>query len=220
MALVEQRASDDPDRVREIDDPGAVRGALAHALRDLEHHGHRAQRLAKAARAGRLLPDAAAGEGHGLVGKPRLLPADADLDEHEVGAVERAVEVVGDLEQAVVALAREHARGKAADDLAPLHVDVVQHELAHVDAVALAREARHELRRVRRAAADDRDLQPFTPVSVTPSTNALCARKKRMITGVITSSVAAMVRFHCTWCSERNSERPICSTQWLGFSRR
>ena len=29
-----------------------------------------------------------------------------------------------------------------------------------------------------------------------------------MITGAITSSVAAIVRFHCTWCSERNSREP------------
>ena len=119
----------------------------------------------------------------------------------------------------VVALPVEHALREPADDLAPLRVDVVQHELADVDALALARQARHELRRVRRAAADDGDLHPLTPVSVTPSTNAFCARKKTMITGAITSSVAAIVRFHCTWCSERNSDSPIWSTQLLGFSR-
>jgi len=81
----------------------------------------------------------------------------------------------------------------------PLRIDVVEHELAHVDAFPLAREPRNELRRIRRAAADDGDLgHPFTPVRVTPSTNAFCARKKMMITGAITMSVAAMVRFHCT----------------------
>ncbi len=213
VPVVEQRPRHDPDRIREVDDPGAVRRALAHAVGDLEHDGHRAERLAEPARAGRLLPDAAAREWHRLVGEPRLLAPDADLDQHEVGSVDRAIEVVRDLERPVVALARKHARGEAADDLSAQLVDVVQHELAHVDAVSLPREPRHELGRVRRTAADDRDFHPFTPVSVTPSTNAFCARKNRMITGAITSSVAAIVRFHCTWCNERNSDRPICSTQ-------
>ena len=115
---------------------------------------------------------------------------------------------------AAVALPLEHAPREAADDLAPLGVDVVQHELRDVE----PRQPGDELGRVRRAAADDGDLHPFTPVSVTPSTNARCARKKRMITGAITSSVAAIVRFHCTWCSERNWARPIDSTQLCGFS--
>ena len=50
VARVEQRARDDPDRIREVDDPGAVRGALAHALGDLEHDRHGAQRLREARR--------------------------------------------------------------------------------------------------------------------------------------------------------------------------
>ena len=74
--------------------------------------------------------------------------------------------------------------------------------------------------RVRRPAADHGELHPFTPVSVTPSTNAFWARKKTTITGSITSTVAAIVRFHCTWCSERNCERPIEVTQFAGFSLR
>ena len=119
---------------------------------------------------------------------------------------------------AVKALALEHPRGEPADDVPPLGVDVVQDELADADLVVLAREPRDELRRVRRAAADDRDLHPFTPVRVTPSTKARCARKKRMITGSITRIVAAMTRFHCTWCSERNWESPIETTQLSGFS--
>ena len=95
--------------------------------------------------------------------------------------------------------ARACARAKPPTTSPPLLVDVVQDELAHVDPLALARQARDELGRVRRAGADDRDLHPFTPVNVTPSTNAFCARKKMMITGAITISVAAIVRFHWTW---------------------
>ena len=174
--------------------------------------------LREAAGARRLLADAAAGERDRLVGEPRRLAADADLDEHEVGAVEGAVEIAGDDELAVEALSVEHPRGHAADDLAPLGVDVVQGELGHVDPVALAREAGDELGRVGRPAADDRDLHPFTPVSVMPSTNAFWARKKTTITGSITSSVAAIVRFHCTWWRPRNCASPIDATQWSGFS--
>ena len=218
VAGVEQRAGDDPDRVREVDDPRVRGGELLHALRDLEHDGHGAQRFREAAGAGRLLADAAAGERHRLVREPRRLAADPDLDEDEVGAVEGAVELAGDLERAVEALAFEHPRGEPADDVPPLGVDVVQDELPDADPLVLAREPRHELRRVRRAAADDRDLHPFTPVRVTPSTKARWARKKRMITGSITRIVAAMTRFHCTWCSERNWESPIWTTQLSGFS--
>ena len=135
---VEQRARDDPDRVREVDDPGVGRGELADALCDLEHDGHGAERLCEAAGAGRLLADAAAGERDGLVREACGLAADADLHEHEVGAVECAVEVAGDEQLAVEALALEHPRGEPADDLAPVGIDVVQDELPHADPVALA----------------------------------------------------------------------------------
>ena len=55
-----------------------------------------------------------------------------------------------------------------------------------------------------------------SPPSASCPRRSFCARKKSTITGTITSSVAAIVRFHCTWCSERNCERPIDSTQWCG----
>ena len=82
-----------PDRVGEVDDPRARRRALAHFLGDLEQHGHGAQRLGEAARAGRLLADRAELVGQRLVDEPSLLAADAQLDEHEIGAVERLVAV-------------------------------------------------------------------------------------------------------------------------------
>ena len=93
VARIEERPRDDPDGVREVDDPGAVGRELARPVGDREDNGNRAQRLRQAARAGRLLADAAARERDRLVGEPRLLAADADLDEDEVGAVEGAVEV-------------------------------------------------------------------------------------------------------------------------------
>ena len=52
--------------------------------------------------------------------------------------------------------------------------------------VAQPREPVDELRRVRRAAADDGELHPLTPVSVTPSMKALWAMKKSAITGAMT----------------------------------
>ena len=110
MTGVEQRPRDDPDRVREVDDPCVGRGALADALRDLEHDRDRAQRLGEAPGAGRLLADAAAGERHGLVGEARRLAADANLDEHEIGAVDRAVELAGDDELAAEPLLRSSIR--------------------------------------------------------------------------------------------------------------
>ena len=195
---IEQRARDDPDRIREVDDPGSRRRELPYPVRDRQHHRHRPESLREPAGAGRLLADAAARERDGLVREARLLAADANLDQDEVGAVERAIQVAGHLQLAGIALALQHPRGKPADHVAPLLVDVVQDELAYVDLVALPRESRHELRRIGRATADDRDLHPLTPVRVTPSTNARCARKKRTSTGSITRIVAAITRFHCT----------------------
>jgi hypothetical protein len=159
----------------------------------------RPHRLGESARACRLLPDAAAGERHRLVREPRLLASDPDLDEDEVGAFDSAVEVVRDEELPLETVPIEDARGETAHDFAPLRVDVLQHELTHGKPFALAGKPADELGSVRGAAADDCDLHPFTPVSVTPSTKARCAKKKRRTTGAMTMSVAAIVRFHCTW---------------------
>ena len=118
----------------------------------------------------------------------------------------------------VEALAREHAPGEAANDVAALRVDVMQHQLADREARAVAREARHQLGRVGRTGADDRDLHPFTPVSVTPSTNAFCAAKKTAMTGAMKRIVAIIVRFHSTWYWVRNCDRPSDSVQCAAFS--
>ena len=158
VTRVEQAAGDDPDRVGEVDDPGVLGGQLAHALGDLEHDGDGAQRLAEPAGAGRLLADAAAGERDRLVGEAGLLAADAELDQDERSALERAVEVVGDRQRSLEAGGVEHPRGEAAHDLAPLRVDVLQDDVCQVEPLALARETRDQLRRVGRAAADDGEL--------------------------------------------------------------
>ena len=120
MAGVEQRARDDPDRVGEVDDPRVGPGQLAHALGDLEHDRHGAHRLREPARAGRLLADAAARQRSGLVAQPGSLAADADLDEDEVGALDRLRRARRRVESSPRnPLALEHPRRQAADDLEP-----------------------------------------------------------------------------------------------------
>ena len=172
---------------------------LARPLRDREHDGNRAQRLREPARAGRLLADAAALERNRLVEESRRLAADPDLDQDRIRAVERSGEVVRLDQRPLESLAREHPPREPGHHSQPLQVDVVQRELVDRQPLPVAREPRHELGRVGRPGPDDRDLHPLTPVSVTPSTKARWARKNRMITGAITISVAAIVRFHCTW---------------------
>jgi hypothetical protein len=154
VAAVEQRSCDDADRVREVDDPRLRRRQRSHALGDLEDDRDGPHRFGEAAGAGRLLSDAAARERRGLVAQARLLTADADLNQDVVSAVDSRVEVAGHLEPALEALAGEHPPRHPTDDLAPLGVDVLEHELVDVE----TREPRDELRRVGRASADDSDL--------------------------------------------------------------
>ena len=76
----------------------------------------------------------------GLAG--RMLARDGFEGKLELtGDLDRAIEVVGDLEPAFVALTIEHPLREPADDLTPLRVDVVKDEVADVDAASLAREA-------------------------------------------------------------------------------
>ncbi len=143
VALLQQRARHDADRVGEVDDPGVRRGMSAHGLGDVEHHRHRSQGLRQAAGAGGLLTDAPALERERLVAEPRGLPTDAQLDEHDggVGRRQQTRSVVSrsDVFDAGVV---EHPAGEAADDLEPLGVGVVQDELVEREGVACAARAR------------------------------------------------------------------------------
>jgi hypothetical protein len=71
----------------------------------------------------------------------------------------------------------------------------VQHERVDVDALELG----HELGRVRRAGADDRRSSSLDPRQRDAFDERLLAAKKTAITGAMNSSVAIIVRFHCTW---------------------
>ena len=90
---VEKRLGHDPDRVGEVDDPGARRGAPRGSLGEIEHDRNGPQRLGEAAGAGRLLADRAEPGRERLVDEARGLAADPQLDEHEVRAVEGRVGV-------------------------------------------------------------------------------------------------------------------------------
>ena len=69
-----------------------------------------AQAVGDAARADRLLPEHALGQGDPLVGGAALQPADADRGEDEVGAAQRLVEVGGDAHLGRVGRRRRPAR--------------------------------------------------------------------------------------------------------------
>ncbi len=107
-----------------------------------------------------------------------------------------------------VALPGEDPAGQAADQLEPVGGRVDEHQLVDRQLVAEPGEPVDQLGGVRRPAADDRELHPFTPVSVTPSMKAFCAKKNTMITGAITSNVAAMVRFQSVWWAPLNDSSP------------
>ena len=115
-------------------------------------------------------------------------------------------DVVVSTARMVVAL--EHPPAEPTDEREPVLGGIDQDQLVDRERVLHPSDAVDQLRRVRRTAADDRDLHPFTPVSVTPSMKAFCAKKNTAITGAITSSVAAMVRFQFVWCALLNDASP------------
>ena len=123
MTVVEQGLHHDADRVGEVDQPGAIRGAPLGLLRDVEHHRDRAQRFGETAGSGCLLADAAELEGQRLVDQARCLAADPQLDDDEVGAVQRPLAVLGDDEPTRPFVLLEDAARQPADDVEPLVVD-------------------------------------------------------------------------------------------------
>ncbi len=186
------------------------------SVREVEDDRHGAQRLGQPARAGGLLTDAAAVVREGLVDVPGGLAADAELEEDGVGAVDALVRVGGGGDLRGAALAGQDAAGERGDDVEPIRVGVDQGDLG--DGQAQPGESVDEFGGVRGSATDNGDLQPLTPVSVTPSMKAFCAKKKTMITGAIAMRVAAMVRFHCTAWEVLKVARPRARVQWAGVS--
>ena len=76
MAGVEERLRDDPDRVREVDEPRVRRRAPGGLLGDVEHDRHGPQRFREATRPRRLLADGTEPRWQRLVDEARRLAAD------------------------------------------------------------------------------------------------------------------------------------------------
>ena len=219
MARVEQRARDDADRVREVDDPCIRRRARSRPGRR-----SRARRAPFASPwrtpgAGRLLTDAPAGERDRLVAEPRRLArrpgAGAARSRPRRRRGSRSPVTV---ERAGKALSLEHPRG----------------HLPHDRRVAPDRcrggRARDGMRLRSRERPDTSsgvyvDPPPITasfipslPSASRPRRTPSGRGRRRGRPGSITSSVAAIVRFHCTWWRFRNCDNPIDATQLSGFS--
>ncbi len=111
-----------------------------------------------------------------------------------------------------MALPGEDAPGQPGDQLQPVGGRIDQHQLPDGEGVAEPGESVDQLGCVGGATADDGQFecghQPFTPVSVTPSMKARWAKKNTIITGAITSRVAAMVRFQSVWWALLNDSSP------------
>src|SRR4029453_16826175 len=159
MPPVQEGLGDDADRVGEVHEPGPG-GAPAHGLfGQLEHDRDGAQGLGEAARPGRLLADAAELQRQGLVHQAHGLPADPELDDHEVGPVDGLLAAAGPVETTAPAGPGQHAPGQAGDHVQTLGVDVEQDQLVDRQAGPPGGEALDQLRGVGAATPDHRDLQ-------------------------------------------------------------
>ena len=156
MAVIDQPLRDQPGRVREVQQPGTLSAQPGRVLGDLQHHRHRAKRLREAARPGRLLADAAELGRDRLVLEPRPQPAHAQLDEHEVGALDGTLAVGRERQPAGELELAQDPLGQSADHVQPLPVDVVQHQLLHRQHVSAKPEALHQLGRVGASSPDHR----------------------------------------------------------------
>jgi hypothetical protein len=146
-----------PRRVGEVDQPG-LRRQLAHIAGDVEHDRHRAQRLGEAAHAGGLLADQVVPPAQQLVAVARGLAAHAQLRDHEVGPVERAPPVAGQLDAEGRLGEGGHAPRERADHRQPLLVRVDQPDLFEAQHAGARDEPIDQLRRVCAAAADHNDF--------------------------------------------------------------
>src|ERR1019366_8942381 len=120
---------------------------------------------------GRLLADRAEAQRQGLVHEPGRLAADADLEQDEVGPLERAIASDGGDQTAAPAGPVQHPPSESAHDPEALGVHIEQDQVIDRESVAAAREPLDQLRRICAAPADNNDLQ--VPLLVLTVTGAL-----------------------------------------------
>ncbi len=163
VPLIQERLRHHAGRIREVDEPGA-RGATARGeLGELEHHRHGAEPFREPSGTGRLLTDAPEPERDGLVDEPGLIATDAQLHDHEVGALERFVTVGGEREPAAPSHLREHPRGETPHDLEAARGDIEQGEFVYRQPLAAPGEPLDEFGGVGAPSADDRHLHTHGP---------------------------------------------------------
>ena len=180
MTVIEQRAGDDPDRVGEVDDPRVRRSAAPHFVGDVEHDRHRAQSLGEASGTGGLLADAAASQRNGLVEVPCRLTADAQLQKHEVGAVDRLGKIGSSGQLPVPSMTAGDPLAHTGDSLETGRVGVAQHELVDLDLVAQPGDAVDELGRVGASTTDHGDLHAADPCALTLPATCRAVRGLRL----------------------------------------
>ena len=188
VTMVEERAGHDADRVREVDDPRVVRAQPPHAVCDVKDDRHRAQRFREPAGSGRLLADAPTAQRDRLVGVPRGLSTDPDLEEHRGRAVDGGVEVTRQREPAVKAVRLRDPLRRTANHLEPLGVDVLQHELVDAELLGDTSESLHQLRAVRAASPDNRYLHALWSAAV--SSPRRCSRTRMRSIAVLAIGVS------------------------------
>ena len=158
MALVEQGLHHDAHRVGEVDDPGVLRGPAAHLLGDVEDNRDGAQRLGEAAGAGGFLTDGRELERQRLIEQAGLLAAHPQLDDDEVGALQRLAPISGQRQNAGPAAFCQHAAGKPTDNPESLGIHVQEDQLVDWQAAGMSGKALDQFRRVGAASANHGNL--------------------------------------------------------------
>ena len=160
VALVEEGLGDDAHRVGEIDEPRPGVTSLRRLLSQFENDRHGAQRLGQPSRPGGLLPETAVADRERLVDVAGRLPSDAQLDDDEVGALERGVTIRGGREGAAPAPVAQNAFGQAPHRFAAFLARVEQHEVVDDHSVLVVAQPVDELGGVRAPTPHDRHLYP------------------------------------------------------------
>jgi hypothetical protein len=136
VALLKQSAGDDPNRVREVDDPSILRRALAHGLSDVEHDGDRAHRLSEATSASGLLANAITRQRKRLVTCACSLTTNAQLEQHRRRTVDGRIAVSCQSQASRSAALVQNALRETTHDVESLGVRIQQHELGDIELIS------------------------------------------------------------------------------------